>query len=904
MQTFSSTSPACPKITTQRRTSSPLRSFTTTLLFISILIIVFFIVQSHQNVVEKPKKSQDSEQEESNTKKEPKVIILNANDDDNALDDIPEDLRDRLKLVLGQIKNQFGQTKDDQTAATKSTTSNVETKPGTTPKPTFDEINFNFVAEDYNTISYDEITKPLDYSSFLEPNELVPYKRKQEVRVTYRRKLMSKRIESEKKKTAQEPTVNEESLTTKLLEAKSILNPDLEVYDTENVAKAINIYENIITEDKSNALAMYNLATVYKTDKFGFRNFTKSKMYYVLSAALGNSMAQFEVALLYSNNLITEQDISNVKQFMIDLYGQPSEMKKKYNIIFNSLPQQLDNTESIALLNLFYSSLDGTTGANIALGYRHLFGHGVPKSCKTAAFYYVKAAEDVAAEFEDSKIPLIDHVRLNDEIAIHNKQSQEDIMDYYQYSASKGSSSSMLVVGYANLYGIRGVEQNIDAARRLFEQAAEAGEYEAYGALGNMFWKGDGVMRNNETAFKYFKKGADKKDASSLNGLGKMYLEGAVDQEGNVIIEQDYEKAAGYFNKSAALGNSEAHYNMGVLYMEGKGVKRSYKQAFQHFAIAAQHGQVLAKYQLGNMHLYGLGTNPNCDVAVKFYKSVVEKASWTSVMETAFENYVNGEDQHTALLLYMHAAELGIEVGQANLAFMYDRGYGLEEIIKGLPEEKQELLKFKGAIKWYQHAAEQGNVDAYVKVGDYYYYGSSALTSSSSIENLEQSYEKSLYFYRRAKDLNNAQAMFNLGYMHEHGRGLPQDFHLAKRHYDMAAEADPVAYVPVLLALGKLYVHWGFSLAKDYISSLFGQDQSDSSVIDDDDDYPASFSELFKNWIASYEDYLLALLIGGLLLLIFVRYIVTVQPPTRRGARRERQQVDNDVHGEDQRNQE
>lgn len=610
-------------------------------------------------------------------------------------------------------------------------------------------------------------------------------------------------------------------------------------------------------------------------------------MYYVLSAALGNSMAQFETALLYSNNLITEKDISNVKQLLIDLYGQPAEMKKKYSIIFNNLPQKLDNTESIALLYLFYSSLDGTTGANIALGYRHLFGHGVPKSCKTAAFYYVKAAEDVAAEFEDSKMPLIDHVRLNDEIAIHNKQSQEDIMDYYQYSASKGSSSSMLVVGYANLYGIRGVEQNVEAARRLFEQAAEAGEYEAYGALGNMFWKGDGVIRNNETAYKYFKKGADKKDPSSLNGLGKMYLEGAIDQEGNVIIEQDYEKAAGYFNKSAALGNSEAHYNIGILFMEGKGVRRSYKQAFQHFAIAAQHGQVLAKYQLGNMHLYGLGTNPNCDVAVKFYKSVVEKASWTSVMETAFENYVNGEDQHTALLLYMQAAELGIEVGQANLAFMYDRGYGLEEIIKDLTEEKQELLKFKGAIKWHQHAAEQGNVDAYVKVGDYYYYGSSALTSSSSAENLEQSYEKSLYFYRRAKDLNNAQAMFNLGYMHEHGKGLPQDFHLAKRHYDMAAEADPVAYVPVLMALGKLYVHWGFSLAKDYISNLFTINGQDDSSLDDDDDYPASFSELFKGWIASYEDYLFALLIGGFLLLIFVRYIVTIQAqtPTRRGVR-------------------
>jgi hypothetical protein len=30
----------------------------------------------------------------------------------------------------------------------------------------------------------------------------------------------------------------------------------------------------------------------------------------------------------------------------------------------------------------------------------------------------------------------------------------------------------------------------------------------------------------------------------------------------------------------------------------------------------------------------------------------------------------------------------------------------------------------------------------------------------------------------------HAQALFNLGYMHEYGAGLPQDFHLAKRFYD------------------------------------------------------------------------------------------------------------------------
>ena len=32
------------------------------------------------------------------------------------------------------------------------------------------------------------------------------------------------------------------------------------------------------------------------------------------------------------------------------------------------------------------------------------------------------------------------------------------------------------------------------------------------------------------------------------------------------------------------------------------------------------------------------------------------------------------------------------------------------------------------------------------------------------------------------------QAMFNLGFMHQVGVGLPADAHLAKRYYDMAGE--------------------------------------------------------------------------------------------------------------------
>ena len=64
-----------------------------------------------------------------------------------------------------------------------------------------------------------------------------------------------------------------------------------------------------------------------------------------------------------------------------------------------------------------------------------------------------------------------------------------------------------------------------------------------------------------------------------------------------------------------------------------------------------------------------------------------------------------------------------------------------------------------------------------------------------------------LQVYGEAAARRNAQALFNLGFMHEYGAGLPQDLHLAKRHYDKAAAAQPDAPGAACLALLSLWVH-------------------------------------------------------------------------------------------------
>ena len=97
--------------------------------------------------------------------------------------------------------------------------------------------------------------------------------------------------------------------------------------------------------------------------------------------------------------------------------------------------------------------------------------------------------------------------------------------------------------------------------------------------------------------------------------------------------------------------------------------------------------------------------------------------------------------------------------------------------------------------------------------------------------------------------------MFNLGYMHELGHGMPKDIHLAKRFYDMAAETSADAKVPVALALAKL----GLGFAINNWPYSF---QSFKVTIS-----PDIYAKLELYW----DIYLLTLLVGLLGVVLLVR---------------------------------
>jgi SEL1 protein len=147
------------------------------------------------------------------------------------------------------------------------------------------------------------------------------------------------------------------------------------------------------------------------------------------------------------------------------------------------------------------------------------------------------------------------------------------------------------------------------------------------------------------------------------------------------------------------------------------------------------------------MHYYGLGTMQNCPLALQLYKRVVERGRWSHLLNDAYELYRNGKTEQ-ALLLYEQAAEWGFEIGQSNAAFIYDKV--LQHNISTHHTNAQMAFRF------YRQSAEQRNMMSHLRLGDFYYYGFG--TSRNA--------EKAAEHYQAASDMRNAQASFNLGYLH------------------------------------------------------------------------------------------------------------------------------------------
>eukprot|EP00062_Callorhinchus_milii_P020809 gi/632976870/ref/XP_007905032.1/ PREDICTED: protein sel-1 homolog 1 [Callorhinchus milii] len=451
------------------------------------------------------------------------------------------------------------------------------------------------------------------------------------------------------------------------------------------------------------------------------------------------------------------------------------------------------SSQAKALVYYTFGALGGNLLSHMILGYRYWAGIGVPQSCESALTHYKLVANYVASDVTLTGGSVIQRIRLFDEAensGVGSGMLEEDLIQYYQFLAEKGDVQAQVGLGQLHLHGGRGVEQNYQRAYDYFSQAANTGNSHAMAFLGKMYSEGsNAVTQNNETALHYFKKSADLGNPVGQSGLGMAYLYGKG-------VPVNYELAMKYFQKAAEQGWVDGQLQLGSMYYNGIGVKRDYKQALKYFNLASQAGHILAFYNLAQMHATGTGVIRSCHTAVELFKNVCERGRWSERLMSAYGSYKEG-DTDSALVQYFILAEQGYEVAQSNAAFILDQR---EAKIFGENET------YPRALLHWNRAAAQGYTVARIKLGDYHFYG----------YGTDVDYETAVIHYRLASEQqHSAQAMFNLGYMHEKGLGIKQDIYLAKRFYDMAAETSPDAQVPVFLALCKLGLMYALEYLKE-----------------------------------------------------------------------------------------
>ncbi|KAI8620975.1 hypothetical protein BC830DRAFT_1096570 [Chytriomyces sp. MP71] len=476
-------------------------------------------------------------------------------------------------------------------------------------------------------------------------------------------------------------------------------------------------------------------------------------------------------------------------------------------------------------------------------------------------------------------------------------EAQRSVREIFEITAEEGDASVQLDLGNIYYTGTRHTRRNYKKAARYFLQAAKAfvgkrpqGEMVpavrskvavaslAAGFLGTMYWRGEGVKKDEVLARQWFERGEELGNGMSLNGLGMMILEGAGG------FEVDYKKALQYFTDAIQKDYADAYVNMAELTLK-IGKPDALATAFKYYQTAATKppASALTLYRLGEFHSQGLGNTPRqCTTALGYYKSLVERADWHDpTIRRAFEHFSRGEESgnpsemDSAFLLYLFAAERGHEVAQTNAAWMIDAGlvgvgaamrlqnvtvHTAEGGVQVIPDASDPVVggeleihgqdMYEVALISWNRAANQGNVDARVKMGDYHYYGLGlkafeALDEDDGTEVAdgegtrstgkrprtvatqtglwgafqkllrpylskhdatlsEPRYDKAALYYQVAADESSALAQWNVGYMHENGIGVTKDFPLAKRMYDLSLATNPEAYLAVNLALAKL----------------------------------------------------------------------------------------------------
>ncbi len=172
------------------------------------------------------------------------------------------------------------------------------------------------------------------------------------------------------------------------------------------------------------------------------------------------------------------------------------------------------------------------------------------------------------------------------------------------------------------------------------------------------------------------------------------------------VYPNDAKESIRWFSQASSNGCTYADYELGMIYFTGRYGKPNYIEAYKYF-IKSEGFNHWVNIGLGEIYARGLGVPKNPEKAFAYFLSQPSKESslgkvWLALMLFDWEGIIPDHEQ--AKIYITDAAQDGLPEAQFALGNYYEEGkYNFR---KDIPE----------SIKWYKKAAEQGFLEAKIKI--------------------------------------------------------------------------------------------------------------------------------------------------------------------------------------------
>lgn len=506
--------------------------------------------------------------------------------------------------------------------------------------------------------------------------------------------------------------------------------------------------------------------------------------WFLRSAQKGYPAAKFNLYLSYENGEGVPPDQTKALYWLKQAAEKDHYAKAEYSLAlkYEEGSSDIPQDEKKAFEWCKHAALQGNDAAQMLLGNYYERGVGVDVSYRRALGWYHKSAKASNADAYYCLGMLYENLAENNEE--QQRYLRKRAITLYKTGADQGSAIAAGQLGYCYCEGII-TEQNLELGIKYYEQAAQNGNALAQNNLGLLYQDGAEpfIRKDIERALALYGLAAEQGNEIAKNNFHSLNTKEYSDAErnelkakaetGEVLSQKNYayaclslpaEKQAKYmipqlFEYSAHAGHLPSAFLLGKCYASGIGGKVNLAKAEENLIKCIKQGNSAAMIELAKAYLENDMLNKRHAIIALLKKAcdLNEPAAYTLLgMLYLDSNFEDTYDKDKGVQILRKAADKGdklaqnilltvernssdgdAQIGETNYMWEIGRADYIQAIKKDMQIKAeagdsysqfflginylQEGTHTEQAINWLQNAADNGNINAMLILGAYYY---------------------------------------------------------------------------------------------------------------------------------------------------------------------------------------